>query len=94
MATTLLESTRQMHEDMERLERLIVKDLRTETKTHKDKLLQSHRIRGMLDAIQDRANSLVMPGNGSGDGRCACGRARLADGAPRRPALPSAWAGT
>ncbi|KFM24257.1 Splicing factor 3A subunit 3 [Auxenochlorella protothecoides] len=59
MATTLLENTRQQHEDMERLERLIVKDFRTETKTYKDKLLQSHRVRGLLDALQSRAAALV-----------------------------------
>lgn len=59
MATTLLENTRQQHEDMERLERLIVKDFRTETKAYKDKLLQSHRVRGLLDALQSRAAALV-----------------------------------
>eukprot|EP00887_Chlorella_sp_A99_P006821 scaffold2.g6821.t1 len=49
---TLLEETRQLHEDLERLERLIVK-------AHKDKLVQSHRVRRMLDQAQERAARLV-----------------------------------
>lgn len=59
MASTLLELTRQKHEDVERLERLIVQDLRGEAKTHRDKLLQSHRVRGYLDVIQRNAAELV-----------------------------------
>lgn len=40
--------------------RLIVKDFATQpAATHKDKLLQSHRVRGMLDGIQDRSAKLV-----------------------------------
>ena len=43
-----------------RLERLIVKDFATQQAVgHKDKLLQSHRVRGMLDSIQDRSSKLV-----------------------------------
>lgn len=60
MASTLLEETRQAHDDIERLERLIVKDFATQpAATHKDKLLQSHRVRGMLDGIQDRSAKLI-----------------------------------
>lgn len=59
MATTLLELTRGKHEDMERLERLIVEDLRGEARSHRDKLLQSHRVRAYLDAIQKNAADLV-----------------------------------
>lgn len=59
MASTLLEETRQYHEDIERLERLIVKEFRNEAKTHKDKLLQSHRVRQMLESLQERAAKLV-----------------------------------
>lgn len=59
MASTLLEQTRQYHEDMERLERLIVKEFQNEPRTHKEKLRQSHRVRAMLDLIQERASQLV-----------------------------------
>lgn len=59
MASTLLEQTRQYHEDMERLERLIVKEFENEPKTHKEKLMQSHRVRLMLDLMQERARKLV-----------------------------------
>jgi hypothetical protein len=60
MASTLLEETRQAHEDAERLERLIAKDFRaTQPTTHNEKLLQSHRVRQMLDSIQEREAKLV-----------------------------------
>ncbi|KAI3432859.1 hypothetical protein D9Q98_010442 [Chlorella vulgaris] len=60
MASTLLEETRQAHDDVERLERLIVKDFATQpAASHKDKLLQSHRVRGMLDSVQDRSLKLI-----------------------------------
>jgi hypothetical protein len=59
MASTILEETRQYHEDIEQLERLIVKDFKRETKSHKEKLMQSHRVRQMLDTMQDRAGKLV-----------------------------------
>lgn len=63
MASTLLEETRQAHDDIERLERLIVKDFAMQQATaHKDKLLQSHRVRQMLDSIQERSTKLVSPG--------------------------------
>ena len=67
MASTLLEETRQAHEDAERLERLIAKDFRaTQPTTHKEKLLQSHRVRQMLDSIQEREVKLVSSGQGLG----------------------------
>lgn len=59
MASTLLEETRQAHEDMERLERLIVAEFKRETRTHKEKLLQGYRVRQMLDTLQSRAASLA-----------------------------------
>lgn len=58
MASTLLEQTRAAHEDMERLERLIVTELRGDAKTHKEKLYQSHKVRRMLDVMQTRAEKL------------------------------------
>lgn len=46
-----------------RLERLIVKDFATQPAgSHKDKLLQSHRVRSMLDSIQERSRKLVSRG--------------------------------
>lgn len=54
-----------------RLERLIVKDFASEKPTgHKEKLLQSHRVRAMLDAVQERSAKLVS--------QCACLPAALA----------------
>lgn len=47
------------HEEAERLERLIVKDFRNELKGHKERLQQSHRVRDMLDIMQERAKRLV-----------------------------------
>lgn len=47
------------HEEEERLERLIVKDFRNELKGHKERLQQSHRVRVMLDTMQERAKKLV-----------------------------------
>ncbi|KAJ0493669.1 hypothetical protein HanIR_Chr12g0588741 [Helianthus annuus] len=46
MPSTLLELTRAAHEDedVERLERLIVKDLQNELASNKDRLAQSHRV--------------------------------------------------
>jgi hypothetical protein len=39
-----------------------VKDFTTKpAATHKDKLLQSHRVRAMLDGIQERSAKLVRP---------------------------------
>ncbi|GLC47372.1 hypothetical protein PLESTM_002065900 [Pleodorina starrii] len=58
MAETLLEQT-PLHEDMERHERIIVKDLKQDAKSHKDKLMQSHRVRKRLDQIQDAARKLM-----------------------------------
>ncbi|GAB4814775.1 hypothetical protein N2152v2_001821 [Parachlorella kessleri] len=59
MASTLLEQTRQFHEDVERLERLIVRDFKNEAKSHKEKLMQAHRVRQMLDTIQERTAHLA-----------------------------------
>jgi splicing factor 3A subunit 3 len=59
MASTILEETRQQHEDMERLERLIVEEFKRETRTHKEKLMQGYRVRQMLDTLQQRAKGLA-----------------------------------
>jgi splicing factor 3A subunit 3 len=59
MASTLLEETRQLHEDIERLERLIVKEFKLDASTHKEKLLQTYRARQMLELMQQRAKALL-----------------------------------
>mmetsp|Transcript_11578 Transcript_11578/g.15763 ORF Transcript_11578/g.15763 Transcript_11578/m.15763 type:complete len:501 (+) Transcript_11578:114-1616(+) len=56
--TTLLEQTRAMHEEMEKLERVVVKDLQQEVKTHKEKTSQAHRVNNFLNQVQDRAAKL------------------------------------
>lgn len=37
----------------------MVKDLKQEMKSHKDKLMQSHRVRKRLDSMQETARKLV-----------------------------------
>ncbi|KAF8066290.1 hypothetical protein HT031_002613 [Scenedesmus sp. PABB004] len=60
MATTFLEQTRGLHEELERLERVIVKDYKEqEAKTHREKLLQNHRVRKRIDEMQEVARKLV-----------------------------------
>ena len=49
-----------LHEEVERLERIIVKDYKQDVKTHKDKLMQSHRVRKRIDKIQEDACKLVI----------------------------------
>jgi hypothetical protein len=44
---------------MERLERVIVKDYQTEARSHRDKLLQNHRVRKRIDEMQGIASKLV-----------------------------------
>ncbi|KAL6509258.1 hypothetical protein OROGR_022568 [Orobanche gracilis] len=59
MSSTLLETTRAEHEDVERLERLIVKDLQTDPQTNKDRLHQSHRVRNMIEQIIFTTHNLI-----------------------------------
>ncbi|KAK6925991.1 Splicing factor SF3a60 /Prp9 subunit, C-terminal [Dillenia turbinata] len=59
MSSTLLEVTRAAHEEVERLERLIVKDLQNEPATNRDRLFQSHRVRIMIDSITSTTEKLV-----------------------------------
>jgi len=56
---TLLEQTRLAHEEMERLERLVVAELSREARTHRERLLQSHRVAAMVEQISARAVKLV-----------------------------------
>lgn len=59
MSSTLLEVTRGAHEEVERLERLIAKDLQNEPASNKDRLFQSHRVRNMLDSITATTEKLI-----------------------------------
>ncbi|KAJ6868127.1 splicing factor SF3a60 [Populus alba x Populus x berolinensis] len=59
MSSTLLEVTRASHEEVERLERLIVKDLQNEPANNKDRLFQSHRARNMIENIIATTEKLV-----------------------------------
>ncbi|KAJ6887939.1 splicing factor SF3a60 [Populus alba x Populus x berolinensis] len=59
MSSTLLEVTRASHEEVERLERLIVKDLQNEPANNKDRLFQSHRVRNMIENIITTTEKLV-----------------------------------
>lgn len=63
MSSTLLEVTRSAHEEVERLERLIVKDLQNEPASNKDRLFQSHRVRNMIETIRETTDKIV----------CVCG---------------------
>ncbi|KAG0577495.1 hypothetical protein M758_5G153600 [Ceratodon purpureus] len=59
MSGTLLEQTRAFHEEIERLERCIVQELQGETKSHKERLHQNHRVNNMRHAILDATGKLV-----------------------------------
>ncbi|XP_059629057.1 splicing factor SF3a60 homolog [Cornus florida] len=59
MSSTLLEVTRGGHEEVERLERLIVKDLQNEPATSKDRLFQSHRVRKMIHQITSTTHKVI-----------------------------------
>lgn len=48
-----------LHEDLEQLERVIVKDYQQDAKSHKEKLMQNHRVRKRIDEMQDTAHKLV-----------------------------------
>ncbi|KAK1358527.1 Splicing factor 3A subunit 3 [Heracleum sosnowskyi] len=58
MSANLLEATRANHEEVERLERTIVKDLQNDTSS-RDRLYQSHRIRCMIDQIHATTYKLI-----------------------------------
>ncbi|XP_028556397.1 splicing factor SF3a60 homolog isoform X2 [Dendrobium catenatum] len=59
MSSTLLEVTRSAHEDVERLERLVVKELQREPASNRDQLFQSHRVRNMIDTLISTTHKLV-----------------------------------
>lgn len=51
-------STAAAHEDIERLERAIVRDYFSPARGHGERLAQAHRVRGMLDKLQAAAGRL------------------------------------
>lgn len=58
-SSTLLEQTRSDHEEIERLERLVGKDLQTEPSSSRDRLVQGHRVRNMIHSIIRTIEKLV-----------------------------------
>ncbi|XP_077229123.1 splicing factor-like protein [Tasmannia lanceolata] len=59
MSSTLLEVTRSAHEEAERFERLIVKDLQREPTSNRERLFQNHRVRNMIESIINTTEKLV-----------------------------------
>uniref|UniRef100_A0A453FCU8 Uncharacterized protein n=1 Tax=Aegilops tauschii subsp. strangulata TaxID=200361 RepID=A0A453FCU8_AEGTS len=59
MASSVLEATRAAHEDLERLERLAVRELQRDPANARDRLFQSHRVRHMLDLVVSTSDKLV-----------------------------------
>lgn len=59
MASTLLEQGRQYHDDIERAERLVAKDLKRSMTRYKDRLQQDHRVNRFIDDVQDKSRKLV-----------------------------------
>ena len=61
MASSVLEATRAAHEDLERLERLAVRELQRDPANARDRLFQSHRVRDIIDVIVTTSDKLVCP---------------------------------
>eukprot|EP00898_Chlorokybus_atmophyticus_P001824 jgi/Chlat1/2642/Chrsp178S02486 len=59
MAATLLEQARQLHEDLERGEKLASRVQQTPPKLHKDALLQKHKVARLVALAQERAARLA-----------------------------------
>ncbi|KAI3855098.1 hypothetical protein MKX03_018492 [Papaver bracteatum] len=59
MASTLLEVTRSKHEQVERFERLIIKDFENEPTSDRERLFQDHRVRNMIEAITSSTEKLI-----------------------------------
>jgi hypothetical protein len=67
-----------LHEDAERLERLVVKDYRQEdVKGHRDRLMQNHRVRSRLDRMQEAAGRLLRAYK-DGEDECEARREEIA----------------
>jgi hypothetical protein len=59
MSATLLEQTRAAHEEVERLEKCVVQELQRDTKSHKERLHQNHRVNNMILASLASTAKLV-----------------------------------
>ncbi|XP_020157876.1 splicing factor SF3a60 homolog isoform X3 [Aegilops tauschii subsp. strangulata] len=59
MASSVLEATRAAHEDLERLDRLVVRELQRDPANARDRLFQSHRVHHMLDLVISTSDKLV-----------------------------------
>lgn len=78
MANTFIEQIRALHEDAERLERLIVKDYAQEdVKGHRAKLMQAHRVRARLDRIQE-VSARLRRAYADGEDECEARREEVA----------------
>jgi splicing factor 3A subunit 3 len=51
MVSSVLEATHAAHEDLEWLERLVVRELHRDPANTRDRLFQSHRIRNIIDLV-------------------------------------------
>ncbi|MCL7046318.1 hypothetical protein MKW94_017841 [Papaver nudicaule] len=59
MSSTILEITRSTHQRAERFERLIVKDLRNEPASNRERLFQDHRVRNNIEEIISSTHKLI-----------------------------------
>ncbi|KAK1665885.1 hypothetical protein QYE76_054044 [Lolium multiflorum] len=59
MASSVLEATRAAHEDLERLERLAVRELQLNPANARDRLFQSHRVRNIIDLVVTTSDMLI-----------------------------------
>ncbi|KMZ59769.1 Splicing factor 3A subunit 3, putative, expressed [Zostera marina] len=59
MSSTLLEVTRAAHEEVERMERLVVQDLQREPVSGRERLFQNHRVRNMIETVVTTTEKLV-----------------------------------
>ncbi|CAN0070527.1 unnamed protein product, partial [Phaeothamnion confervicola] len=58
MSSTLLERTRAFHEDIEAYERAVIEELKSKPKSHKQRVLQQHRVAALLDEAAERSRGL------------------------------------
>ncbi|KAJ3093096.1 hypothetical protein HK102_009528 [Quaeritorhiza haematococci] len=56
---SILEQQRRAHEECERLEQAMVEELLKKTKTHREKVVQEHRVNQYLERIQARSQYLL-----------------------------------
>jgi len=58
MSSTLLEQTRATHEEIERLQRSLIDEMKRAPKTHKDNVIQSHKVNTTLERIVEASKRL------------------------------------